>query len=175
MERAVAGLEPQPEHVLLDARVLPRLSISQESIKQGDQVSFSIAAASIIAKTHRDRLMLKLDHQFPQYGLASHKGYGTIEHQSAIKEYGPSPIHRQSFPVLLELLGKFSDLFYTLTREVEGMNSVSALDCFQGRFASLLEDLSPSERTRLRQKITRKRNGLRRHSVAPELTTAGAG
>jgi ribonuclease HII len=175
MRRAVISLETQPNHLLLDARAVPGLPIPQDGIKKGDQVCFSIAAASILAKTHRDNLMWILDQQYPQYGLASHKGYGTLEHRTAIKQYGPSPIHRQSFPVFQELLGKFSDLFYTLREELAGVNSVSGLDCFQVRFDGVAAELARSERTRLRQKIVQKRNGLRRRSVSPEPMIADTG
>ena len=81
MRRAIEELPSKPEHLLIDARVIPDLGIPQNSFNKGDGINFSIAAASIIAKTHRDRLMEELEKQYPGYGFAQHKGYGTAEHQ----------------------------------------------------------------------------------------------
>ena len=96
MHEAVAALRPQPQHVLLDAVPL-RLPMSSSAIVHGDAKSASIAAASIAAKVTRDRLMLKYDEEYPQYGFKKHKGYGTAEHLEALRKYGPCPIHRRSF------------------------------------------------------------------------------
>lgn len=97
MYRAVAGLKIKPEAVLIDAVPLPELTMRSVSLIGGDAISASIAAASIIAKVERDRLMLDLDKEYPMYGFARHKGYGTKEHLDAIRKYGPCPHHRQSF------------------------------------------------------------------------------
>lgn len=97
MREAIAALQPQPEHILIDALQLKGLPISQEAIIKGDAKSASIAAASVIAKVARDRLMDEYDKIYPQYGFAKHKGYGTAEHVAAIKKYGPCPIHRLTF------------------------------------------------------------------------------
>lgn len=96
MHEAVAALRPQPQHVLLDAVPL-RLPMSSSAIVHGDAKSASIAAASIAAKVTRDRLILKYDEEYPQYGFKKHKGYGTAEHLEALRKYGPCPIHRRSF------------------------------------------------------------------------------
>lgn len=97
MREAVSGLSPAPEVLLCDAVRIPEISIPQVSIIKGDAKSLSIAAASIIAKVTRDRLMREYDRIMPQYGFASHKGYGSAAHIAALKEYGPSPIHRKTF------------------------------------------------------------------------------
>ncbi|MCH4187658.1 MAG: ribonuclease HII [Megasphaera sp.] len=97
MYDAIDGLHVQAEAVLIDAMPLERLSMRHESIVHGDAKSASIAAASIIAKVTRDRLMLKYDEQYPQYGFAVHKGYLTQRHVEALHQYGPCPIHRRSF------------------------------------------------------------------------------
>lgn len=97
MKDAVAMLDPAPDILLNDAVTLPGLSVRQIPIIKGDAKSASIAAASIIAKVTRDRLMVQYDSVMPQYGFAGHKGYGSAAHIAAIKEYGPSPIHRKSF------------------------------------------------------------------------------
>lgn len=97
MEQAVASLKPRPDILLIDALKLKNINITQLSIIKGDAKSISIAAASIIAKVTRDRLLVELDKRFPLYGFCEHKGYGTEEHISAIKKYGICPIHRISF------------------------------------------------------------------------------
>src|SRR3954468_7742980 len=114
MRRAIEALPRVPQHVLVDARTVPGVSVPQNSFNKGDGINFSIAAASIIAKTERDRMMEALDREHPGYGFATHKGYGTPEHRDALKRMGPSAIHRKSFPVLAELRGECSARFYEL-------------------------------------------------------------
>ena len=97
MEQAVNSLKIKPDILLIDAVKLDNLSIPQISIVNGDNLSISVAAASIIAKVTRDRLIEQYDNIYPQYGFAKHKGYGTKEHIEAIKKYGICPIHRLSF------------------------------------------------------------------------------
>jgi len=97
MNLALAQLRPAPEHVLVDGLRVKPLAFPQTAIVKGDALSFSIGAASILAKVTRDRLMAEFDRQYPGYGFAGHKGYGTAEHLAAIKARGACPIHRQSF------------------------------------------------------------------------------
>ena len=97
MEQAVAGLTMTPDLVLVDGNREPPLPMKTECVVGGDGKSASIAAASILAKVTRDRLMEELDETYPQYGFAVHKGYGTKRHYEALRTYGPSPIHRQTF------------------------------------------------------------------------------
>ena len=97
MEEAVAKLSPQPDLALVDGNREPVLSMPCETIVGGDGKCASIAAASILAKVPRARLMEELDRQYPEYGFAVHKGYGTRRHYEALRQYGPCPIHRQSF------------------------------------------------------------------------------
>ena len=96
-ERALAGLASSPDHVLIDGRGIPGLRFPQTHIVGGDRKSFCIAAASIVAKVARDRMMTELDARHPGYGFASHKGYCTAEHFEALAKLGPSPVHRRSF------------------------------------------------------------------------------
>lgn len=96
MKEAVAGLELEPDHILVDAMHIDT-PVSQEKIIKGDAKSISIAAASIIAKVTRDRLMADYDRDFPGYGFSSNAGYGTAQHLAGLEKYGPSPIHRYSF------------------------------------------------------------------------------
>jgi ribonuclease HII len=95
--RAILSLAHVPQHVLVDGRSIRELKLPQTIIIGGDRKSFSIAAASIIAKVTRDRMMLEYDRQFPAYGFAQHKGYCTPEHFAVLDQLGPSPLHRLSF------------------------------------------------------------------------------
>lgn len=97
MMTALNQLARDPDLVLIDAVKLSSLAVEQRSIIRGDATSASIAAASIIAKVTRDRLMAEYHEQYPQYGFNRHKGYGTKDHISCIRKYGPCPIHRMSF------------------------------------------------------------------------------
>jgi ribonuclease HII len=105
MRRAVQNLGMVPDYALVDARTIPECPCPQKGIIHGDALSMSIAAASILAKTTRDRMMAELDARYPGYGLASHKGYPTPQHFQAIKEKGVLPIHRRSFGPVREALG----------------------------------------------------------------------
>jgi ribonuclease HII len=97
MKMAVEQMDIKPDMLLIDAVRLDDLDIPQNSIVKGDELSISIAAASIIAKVSRDRMISEADSQYPEYGFNRHKGYGTAEHINAIKKYGICPIHRISF------------------------------------------------------------------------------
>ena len=97
MMQAVAGLKIVPDYLLVDGLKLPHPSIPSLKIIKGDTLSQSIAAASIIAKVTRDRIMIEYDAQWPQYGFKQHKGYSTPQHLAAIAEHGPCPLHRCSF------------------------------------------------------------------------------
>jgi ribonuclease HII len=97
MARAVAALDLRPDCLLIDAITIPGISIPQYPIIKGDALSVSIAAASVVAKVTRDRIMEAYDARYPEYGFAKHKGYGTREHYAALVKYGASPIHRLSF------------------------------------------------------------------------------
>lgn len=112
MLAAIAQLFPQPDFLLIDAERLDT-PCGQEAIVYGDSISVSIAAASIVAKVYRDAWMCRYHEEYPQYGLASHKGYGTPEHLRALREYGPCPLHRTTFdPVrrVIELRGERKEI-----------------------------------------------------------------
>jgi len=104
MRRAVLQLAMMPDHVLVDARTIPGITPPQTALVHGDAVDGSIAAASIVAKVHRDAFMVQLHERFPGYGFAGHKGYPTREHLAALRRLGPSPMHRRSFAPVAELL-----------------------------------------------------------------------
>jgi ribonuclease HII len=97
MQRAVAALEPQPSHALVDGNVCPRLACGATAVVKGDATVPAISAASILAKEARDRLMRSLDAEYPGYGFARHMGYPTAAHLQALWRLGPSPAHRHSF------------------------------------------------------------------------------
>ena len=97
MHRAVEALQPAAQHALVDGLRNPRLSVPQTPLLGGDGLCVSIAAASVLAKVHRDGLMLWYDTVYPGYGFADHKGYPTARHRAALRALGPSPLHRRSF------------------------------------------------------------------------------
>lgn len=97
MKKAVQALSTTPDYLLIDGNQIPHFEIPSEALIEGDGRSISIAAASILAKVTRDRIMIELDAQYPQYGFKQHKGYGTQQHLTALRVFGPSPIHRTSF------------------------------------------------------------------------------
>ena len=100
MHIAIQGLEKKPDLVLIDALHLEELTYAQMPIIRGDSLSISIAAASILAKVKRDRIMTDYHSQYPEYGFHKHKGYPTKGHRARIKEYGPCPIHRKTFHLI---------------------------------------------------------------------------
>jgi ribonuclease HII len=156
MRRAIEALPLKPEHLLIDARVIPGISIPQNSFNKGDGINFSIAAASIIAKTHRDRLMEELEKKYPGYGFAQHKGYGTSEHQNAIRGLGPCPIHRLSFPFIRELCGEFSELFYALKQQLQEVDSAAALHTFEKQLRERWSELDEKEQRKIRLMLSRR-------------------
>ena len=107
MRTALTQLSPQPQALLLDALRLPNVALPQRDLIKGDVRSLSIAAASIIAKVTRDRLMLKLHEEYPSYGFDQHKGYVTPMHLAALRKHGATPHHRRSFSPVSELFGLF--------------------------------------------------------------------
>jgi ribonuclease HII len=97
MRRAIAALPVPAEVALIDGNISRDFPIPAQAVVKGDAISMSIAAASILAKVYRDRLCEELDAQYPQYGIAKHKGYGTKDHMAALREHGPAPIYRTKF------------------------------------------------------------------------------
>lgn len=105
MRRAVEQLALSPDFLLIDGRDMIDWDCPQKAVVQGDAISFSIAAASVLAKVYRDQLLIELDREFPGYGLAQHKGYPCPAHKAALKRLGPTPLHRKSYlPVAQSLL-----------------------------------------------------------------------
>ncbi|MBQ1261823.1 MAG: ribonuclease HII [Clostridia bacterium] len=102
MRRAIEGLSVPADYALIDGNIARDFPIPAKAVIHGDAISPSIAAASILAKVTRDRMCLELDREYPQYGIAKHKGYGTKAHMDALRQHGPSPIHRKQFIRFLE-------------------------------------------------------------------------
>ncbi|MGM0502542.1 MAG: ribonuclease HII, partial [Bacillota bacterium] len=100
MKEAISDLGVVPDYLLIDSEHIPNMDLPQAGIEKGDSQSVSIAAASIIAKVTRDRMLLKYDQQYPEYGFAQHKGYGTKAHREALEEFGPCKIHRKSYQIV---------------------------------------------------------------------------
>ncbi len=110
MRLAVEHLALSPDYLLIDGLDIIDWNCPQQAVVQGDATSFSIAAASVLAKVHRDRLLVELDAQFPGYGLASHKGYCSREHLAALARLGPTPLHRKSYQPVAQTLLPFEIL-----------------------------------------------------------------
>ena len=104
MAEALSALTPVPQYALIDAFTLPEIDIPHHGITDGDALSLSIAAASIVAKVHRDHIMVMYDALYPEYGFAHHKGYSTSEHLQALARHGPCRIHRRSFAPVRDCL-----------------------------------------------------------------------
>jgi ribonuclease HII len=104
MEQALLQICPPPDFLILDAIRLPNVAIEQRMVIKGDGLCVSIAAASILAKVTRDRLMVEAHRRFPQYGFQGHKGYGTAEHLRSLRRYGPCSLHRRSFLPIRKVL-----------------------------------------------------------------------
>jgi ribonuclease HII len=156
MRRAVEALPDAPQHVLVDARTIPGIAAPQNCFNKGDGIDFSIAAASIIAKTHRDRLMDALAREHPGYGFERHKGYGTPEHQAAIRRLGPSPIHRRSFVFIRELCGEYSERFYLLKARIDDAREHALLKSLEVEVAECRDGLPEHEQRKLRLMLSRR-------------------
>jgi ribonuclease HII len=156
MRRAVEALPRTPQHVLVDARTVPGVTVPQNMFNKGDGINFTIAAASIIAKTERDRMMEALDREYPGYGFAAHKGYGTPEHRQALQKLGPSAVHRKSFPVMHELQGEYSPLFYVLKTQLEATRTRTALDELETSLRAQAAELAEQECKKLRLLVARR-------------------
>ena len=155
MQLALLSLPITPQHILVDSRTVPGFTQPQNSFDKGDGINFSIASASIVAKVYRDRLMSELDLKYPGYGFAGHKGYATPEHQRAIRELGPCPIHRRSFDYIRELRGEYCNLYYTLKDQGYACGSREQLSEWEAAVKAAVGDLSINENKKLHLMATR--------------------
>lgn len=160
--KGLAQLNPAPDFVLTDSLRLPKLEIPHRAIDHGDALSCSIAAASILAKTHRDRLMKELDHEFPQYGFKTHKGYGSAGHCQALEDYGPSTLHRLSFNKVPNNGGELihSKSFQTFAKQFQECPSFEALEAISKEIQQKKTVLPLREIAELRQLYAQTRDRL---------------
>ena len=155
MQLALSNLPAPPQHILVDSRTVPGFTQPQNSFDKGDGINFSIASASIVAKVYRDRLMADLDATYPGYGFASHKGYATPEHQRAIRDLGPCPIHRRSFDYIRELRGEYCELYYSLKERGYACASRENLRAWEFDVKAAEPNLSINENKKLHLIATR--------------------
>ncbi len=160
MRRAVEALPMRPQHVLVDARSIPGVDVPQNCFDKGDGLNFSIAAASIVAKVCRDRLMDELAREHPGYGFERHKGYCTPEHQDAIRRLGPCAIHRKSFTFIRELRGEYSTLFYDLKGRLYAAAAAAELEALERELEASRGALSESEQRKLKLVLSRRWRAL---------------
>jgi ribonuclease HII len=155
MQLAVAALPAVPQHVLVDSRTIPDIQTPQNSFDKGDGINFSIAAASIVAKVYRDRLMTEMDSVYPGYGFAEHKGYATPAHQAAIRKLGPCPIHRKSFDYIRELCGFYSTTYYDLKDQGSKVSGRAALMAWENRVRMAKAQMSEMENKKIQITVRR--------------------
>jgi ribonuclease HII len=160
MRRAVEALPRKPQHLLVDARTIPGVDVPQDAYPRGDALCFSIAAASILAKTHRDRMMLELDAVHPGYGFAVHKGYDTPEHRAALERLGPCAAHRMSYAAIGEICGACSPLFYALRARLDSAGDAATLATLGEEVRARRAELAGSEARKLALLVARRRKAL---------------
>ena len=163
MYRAVEDLDVKPDVVIVDGPMVLRLDVPQRAVPGGDAKCLSVAAASIVAKVTRDRMMKEFDSQYPGYGFARHKGYGTEDHMRALKELGPCPIHRRSFEVVALASPAESPLSEPGAFFLEGLENSSnleELDKIAGDIRKIRAGLSAEELKVLRVAYRRRRRAL---------------
>ena len=157
MREAIGGLEVVPQHVLVDGHIRPGSALEETALVDGDARSLSIAAASVLAKVYRDRLMVEADETYPDYGFAGHKGYGSPDHMAALRLNGPCPLHRRSFAPVAELLGLSRSAAYASFADgLEAAHSPAELERMARFIKEATEDL-PEEELRALRALYRKR------------------
>jgi ribonuclease HII len=145
-----SALGRSPDHALVDGDPIPDLAVPQTPIHKGDELSTAIAAASIVAKVTRDRLLVEYDSLYPGYGFAEHKGYGTPAHLAALTRLGPCEIHRRSFAPVSST-GSFTEEYETFKRLLLAAGDLSALERAASKIAASSKALDPYELSRLRR------------------------
>ena len=157
MREAIDGLKTVPNHVLVDGHIRPGTSLEETVLVDGDARSLSIAAASVLAKVYRDRLMVEFDSTYPDYGFASHKGYGSPDHLEALRLHSPSPLHRRSFAPVAQLLGpKRSEAYLSFADGLEAADSPEELERMGYFIKEATGDL-PEDEVRALRELYRKR------------------
>ena len=162
MCKALAALGMSPDRVLVDGNAVPQSPFPEQAIVGGDRASLSIAAASVIAKVTRDRLMVAYHAQYPDYGFASHKGYGSADHLAALRKHGPCPIHRQSFKGVFEVARNRSEDFEIFAEGIRTATNCDQLQAMGKSIASAGKHISPDELDALRRLFRTRRARLQR-------------
>lgn len=151
MRLALENLHTPPDRVLIDGHLPARSPYPEQAIIDGDARSLSIAAASIVAKVHRDRLMCACDARYPEYGFAAHKGYGSAAHLAALDAHGPCPLHRRSFaPVAARIAAPRSELFRSFEEGIYDCAQLAALEKLGQLVKAAADELTADELTALR-------------------------
>jgi ribonuclease HII len=156
MRRAVEGLAVRPQHLLVDGRAISRIDIEQTRVVGGDASELCIAAASILAKVHRDALMVELDAAHPGYGFAQHKGYPTAAHREALARLGACAVHRMSYPAVQEICGGASPAYQQLLLALGDARDDDSLAVWRERVRTEGKELSAPEKGRLRAVAARR-------------------
>lgn len=171
MRRALDQLSIPPDKVLIDGNAIPGSRFSEMAIIGGDRKSISIAAASIIAKVTRDRLMVKYDQEYPQYGFSKHKGYGSADHLTALQKHGATPIHRKSFGGVphTETLSEVSEVF---AEGIAAARNLEELTAIADTIAAAASDIPPQEVTILREQYLKRRTTLQKPGNRGEILAA---
>lgn len=162
MRRALKALSVQPERVLIDGNSLPNGPYPEIAVVGGDATSLSIAAASIVAKVTRDRLMTEYDIQYPGYGFSQHKGYGSTDHQKALSKLGPCPIHRYSFSGVTRFHPGKSEDFNIFEKGIEKAKGLEQLEAIGISIAIAKEELPSEEVSLLREHYRKRRKTLKK-------------
>ena len=172
MRRALNQLSPSPDQVLIDGNALPESRFKEMAIIGGDRKSISISAASIIAKVTRDRMMIQYDTEYPEYGFAGHKGYGSAEHLSALQKNGASPIHRLSFAGFPRLPTRYTDDFEVFAEGIASAQTLDQLTAIGETISLASQDLPSHEVEVLREHYRKHKISLQRPGKKGETLAA---
>jgi len=161
MRKAVYSLKIEPHHLLVDAREIPDIDLPQSRFNNGENINFSIAAASIIAKVYRDSLMRKHSYSYPEYQFDKHKGYATSYHIEILRKIGPCKIHRTCYEFVRGVCGEFSDDYFKFNNKIKEVKSEEDITLLHKDLTKIENEFSQAEWARLRRKITNKRRSMR--------------
>ena len=164
MRESIGQLDPQPDHVIIDGTILSRSPFPETAVVKGDAKSLSIAAASVIAKVTRDTFMKEMDEKYPGYGFAKHKGYATQQHLAALREQGPSPIHRRSFFGVVESDADASPGYANMSRGIRMAETVEELEAVGKAISEHVNEMTEEEVAALRKHYKRQLTQLRRRA-----------
>jgi ribonuclease HII len=160
MKKAVGSLRIKPQHLLVDARRIPDIDIPQNEFIQGEDLNFSIAAASIVAKVYRDNLMKKHSKKYPEYRFDKHKGYSTFYHIKMLRKYGPCEIHRTSYEFVKGITGEFSKYYFKLVESIKKAESKKHIFAIRNNLLKIKKEISDNEFKRLKKKIAQRETRL---------------